>query len=121
MPCAACGNPSRKLLFRDKKLGIPICSKKCEHDYLKNLSPRAAEHAVIVQYLDNKIVAFKKRNTIGWGFSGSGVFLLLLALLIRDVNIFIVGIILASLSALATRQFEDEMKKLTAQRKRLAI
>jgi hypothetical protein len=121
MLCAACGNPSKKLLFKDKKLGIPICSKKCEHEYLKNLSPGATGHTMIVRYLDKKIREYKKRNRIGWGLAGSGAILMLLALLIRDVNIFIAGCIIASLSALATRQYEDGIKKLTTQRKRLAI
>jgi tartrate dehydratase alpha subunit/fumarate hydratase class I-like protein len=121
IPCAACGNPSRSFLFKDKALGIPICSGKCEHEYLKNLFPSTPEHAKVVQFLDNRIRKYKKLNRIGWGFSGVGALLLLLGFLIGDVNAFIAGGVTAFLSALATRHFEDVMRKLTIKRKRLAI
>jgi hypothetical protein len=121
MQCAACGNPSKGFLFKDKGLGIPICSRKCEYEYLKNLSPSATEHTVVVQYLDNKIRKYKKRNKIGWGLSGAGALLLLLGFLIPDVTTFIGGAITAFLSALTTRHFEDTVRKLTLKRKRLAI
>jgi hypothetical protein len=121
IPCAACGNPSKSYLFKNKDLGIPICSRKCEHDYLKNLSPGATEHTMVVQYLDNKIKKYKKRNRIGWGLSGAGVLLLLLGFLIPDLSTFIAGTIIASLSALTTRHFEDTVRKMIITRKRLAI
>jgi len=121
MPCAACGNPSKSFLFKDKELGIPICSRKCEYDYLKNLSPGATEHTMVVQYLDSKIKKYKNRNKIGWGLSGAGVLLLLLGFLIPDVSTFIAGGVTAFLSALTTRHFEDTVRKLTIKRKRLAI
>jgi len=121
MLCAACGNPSKSFLFKDKQLGIPICSRKCEYEYLKNLSSGAAEHAMVVQYLDGKIKNYKKRNRIGWALSGTGVLLLLLGFLVPDMILFIAGVIVASLSALTTRHFEDTIRKLTIKRKRLAI
>jgi hypothetical protein len=121
MPCAACGNPSKSFLFREKKLGIPICSGKCEHEYLKNLSPSTPEHAKVVQFLDDKIRQYKQRNRIGWGLSGAGALLLLLGFLIPNVGTFIAGGVTAFLSALTTRHFEDVMRKLTVKRKRLAI
>jgi hypothetical protein len=118
-PCAVCGNPTSRLLYR--KLSIHICSKKCEHLYLKNLSQNTEEHALILRYLDGKIRAYRTRNRIGWGISGSAVALLLLGALLPEVNLFIVGVAAASVSAVATRHYEDRMKKLTIQRKRLAI
>jgi lipid-A-disaccharide synthase-like uncharacterized protein len=121
LPCAACGNPSRKFLFKDKELGIPICSRKCEYAYLKNLSPSVAEHSKVVQYLDNRIKKCKERNRISWVFSGLGVLLILLGFVIPDVNTFIAGVALSFLFSLATRHFEDLMRKLTIQRKKLAI
>jgi len=121
MPCAACGNPSKSFLFKNKELGIPICSRKCEHDYLKNLSAGATEHTMVVQYLDSKIKKYRKCNKIGWGLSGAGVLLLLLGFLIPDVGTFIAGGVTVFLSALTTRHFEDTMRKLIITRKRLAI
>ena len=121
IPCAACGKPSKSFLFRDKELGIPICSRKCEYEYLKNLSSGTPEHAKLVQFLDNRIRKYKQRNRIGWGLSGTGALLLLLGFLMPDVYMFIAGVIIVFLSALTTRHFEDVMRKLTIKRKKLAI
>jgi tartrate dehydratase alpha subunit/fumarate hydratase class I-like protein len=121
MQCAACGNPSKSFLFKDETLGIPICSRKCEYEYLKNLSSGAAEHTIVVQYLDSKIKNYKKRNRIGWGLSGAGALLMLIGVLIPDVSTFIAGVIVAFLSAVTTRHFEDTVRKLTIKRKKLAI
>jgi len=119
--CAVCHTATKNFLFKDRKLGIPICSKKCEHEYVKNLAPNTKEHAAVVYYLDNKIKDYRRRNKIGWGISGAGVLLLLAAFLLPEVNLFFAGIIVAAMSGLATRHYEDMMRKLTVQRKRLAI
>ena len=121
VPCAVCGNLTTRLLFRNKKLSIHVCSKKCEHLYLKNLSQNSQEHTQIVQYLDDRIKTYKVRNRIGWGISGGAVLLLLLGVLMPEVNVFLVGAATVSVSSLATRHYEDRMRKLTIQRKRLAI
>lgn len=119
--CAVCGSVTKNFLFKDKKLGIHVCSKKCEYDYLKTLVPNMKEHATIVYYLDDKIRNYKMRDKIGWAISGAGVILLLAAFLLPDVNVFFGGIIVALMSGLATRHYEDKMRKFTIQRKRLAI
>jgi len=119
--CAVCGSATKNFLFKDKKLGIHVCSKKCEYDYLKNLVSNTKEHAAIVHYLDDKIKNYRMRNKIGWAVSGAGIIFLLAAFLLPDVNLFFAGIIVAFVSALATRQYEDKMRKLTVQRKKLAI
>ena len=121
VPCAVCGNLTTRLLFRNKKLSIHVCSKKCEHLYLKNLSQNSQEHTQIVQYFDDRIKTYKVRNRIGWGISGGAVLLLLLGVLMPEVNVFLVGAATVSVSSLATRHYEDRMRKLTIQRKRLAI
>ena len=121
LPCAVCGNSSRKFLFKDKELGIPICSRKCEYAYLKNLSPSAIEHTKVLQYLDNRIKICRERNRISWVLSGVGVLLILLGFVIPDVNTFIAGLVLSFLFPLVTRHYEDLMRKLTIQRKKLAI
>lgn len=118
-PCAVCGNPTSRLLY--KKLNIHVCSKKCEHLYLKNLSQNTEEHALVLRYLDGRIKVYRTRNRIGWGISGVAVALLLVGALLPEVNLFIVGVAAVSVSAVATRHYEDRMKKLTIQRKRLAI
>lgn len=121
VPCTVCGRLSRNLLFKSETLDIPICSRKCEHEYLKNLSPGGAEHSDVVRYLDHRITQYRKRNRIGWGFCGVGVVLLLLGFLIPDVGAFITGNIIVAVGTLATRHYEDTIKKTVIQRKRLAI
>jgi endogenous inhibitor of DNA gyrase (YacG/DUF329 family) len=121
LPCAVCGNFTRRLLFKNKKISIPVCSKKCEHLYLKNLSQNTEEHTLILRYLDGRIKVYRTRNRIGWGVTGVAVALLLLGALLPEVNLFIVGVLVASASAVATRHYEDRIKKLTIQRKRRAI
>jgi len=121
VPCAACGNLSRKFLFKNDKLGIPICSKKCEYQYLKNLSSTAPEHALIVEYLDRRITEYRKRNRICWAVTVIGVLFLLLGFLVPDVNVFIAGGVIVFVGPVATRHFEDTIRKITIQRKRLAI
>jgi hypothetical protein len=64
---------------------------------------------------------YKVRNRIGWGITGIAVLLLLLGVLMPEVNVFLVGAATVSVSSLATRHYEDKMRKLTIQRKRLAI
>ena len=121
LSCAVCGNFTRRLLFKNKKISIHVCSKKCEHLYLKNLSQNTEEHALILRYLDGRIKVYRTRNKIGWGISGVAVALLSLGALLPEVNLFIMGAVAASVSAIATRHYEDRMKKMTIQRKRLAI
>lgn len=108
-------------MFKDKALGVHICSKKCEHEYLKNLSHGTSEHTNIVQYLDRRIAEYRKRNKILWGLSAAGILLLLFGFLIPEVTVFIAGNIIAVLGALGTRNCEHKIGKLTIQRKRLAI
>jgi hypothetical protein len=119
--CTVCGNLTTRLLFKNKKLSIHVCSKKCEHLYLKNLSQNSQEQTLIVQYLDDRIKTYKVRNRIGWGITGAAVLLLLLGVLTPEVNVFLVGAATVSVSSLATRHYEDRKRKLTIQRKRLAI
>lgn len=121
LPCAVCGNLTRRLLFKSKKISIHVCSRKCEHLYLKNLSQNTEEFTVILRYLDGRIRGYQTWNRIGWGISGAAVALMLLGALLPEVNLFIAGAVAAFVSAILTRHFEDVIKKLTIQRKRLVI
>ncbi len=119
--CAVCGNLTGRLLFKSKRISIHVCSRKCEHLYLKNLSQNTEQFTVIMRYLDGRIKGYRTWNRIGWGVSGVAVTLMLLGALLSEVNLFIAGAVAAFVSAILTRYFEDVMKKLTNQRKRLVI
>jgi len=121
LPCAVCGNLTGRLLFKSKKISIHVCSRKCEHLYVKNLSQNTEEFTVVLRYLDRRIKGYRTWNRIGWGVSGVAVALMLLGALLPEVNLFIAGAVAAFVSAILTRHLEDVMKKLTIQRKRLVI
>jgi len=120
-PCAVCGEITMRFLFRDEILGIPLCSKKCEYEYLKKLTPDVKEQMIIVRYLDKKIEETKKRNKIGWVASGFGLILIIIGFLRADAILFIVGNVTVIFATLLTRHFEDKIGKLTKERKRIVI
>jgi hypothetical protein len=119
--CAVCEKITHRFLFKDKMLGIPICSRQCEYAYLKNLTPDIREQMKIVRYLDEKIEEIKKRNKIGWVISGFSLVLIVVGFLIADATLFIVGNLAVIFGTLSTRHFEDKIDKLTSLRKRIVI
>ena len=119
--CAVCGKITHRFLFKDKMLGVPICSRKCEYEYLKNLTPDIKEQMNMVRYLDEKIKEIKKHNKVGWVISGFGLVLIVVGFLIPDTMLFFVGNFIVIFGALSTRHFEDKIDKLTRLRKRIVI
>jgi hypothetical protein len=119
--CAVCGNATRRFLFRDETLGIPICSSKCEYEYLQNLTPEMAEQMRVVSYLDEKIEESKKLNRIFWGASGVALVPIILGIFLANVTFFMIGAVTVSIATLFTRYLEDQMDKLVRFRKRILI
>ena len=120
-PCAVCGKMTLRFLFKDKMLGIPMCSKKCEYEYLKNLTPDMKEQMTIVRYMDEKIEETKKRNKIGWVISGLGLALIVTGFLVVDATVFIAGNLVVVSGTLSTKHYEDKINKLMKLRKRIVI
>lgn len=120
-PCVVCGKMTASLLFKDKLLGIHICSKKCEYDYINKLSPEFKEQMDAVHSLDNKIEESKRRNRILWGTSGLGLILVATAFVTANATFFIGGALIAVIGAFSTRYYEDKMYQLRKLRKSIAM
>jgi len=120
-PCAVCETMTTKLLFKDKALGIPICSRKCEYEYIDTLTSEDKEEPIVLRYLDQKIARTKMMNRIGWTVSGFGVILVVLAFVIANAIVFIAGNVVVIFGTLSTRYLEDKIYKLTNVRKRIEI
>jgi hypothetical protein len=120
-PCAVCGEMTSKLLFRDKMLNIPVCSRKCEYEYFRELSPDMKEQIDTVRHLDGKIEQSKRRNRIGWCISCSGLVIIATGFALVSVPVFIAGNATVVSGALSTRHFEDKIRELTKLRMRIQI
>jgi len=120
-PCVVCGKITARLLFNDKGLGVPICSRKCEYEYLNTLTLNMREQTNILCYLDDKIEATKRHEKIGWVTAGFGLLIVAIGLLSTNAAMFFVGVFPLTCGALSTTHFEDKRNKLVRMRKRILI
>ncbi|HVP93416.1 MAG TPA: hypothetical protein VMS94_06735 [Acidobacteriota bacterium] len=120
-PCVICGEMTNKFLFKDKTLGIPLCSSKCEYQYLQNLTPDRKEQMNVVRVLDQLIEENKKLNKTIWGIAGVGLIPIFIGVRLANPTIFLIGVAVVSIAALMTRHFDERIEELTKQRKRIAI
>lgn len=117
--CIVCKRPTRKLLFNDSRLRIPICSYDCEHRYLDAL--RAKDEANMLGHFDNCIARAKHHLRLCWTTAGVGVLVIVASLLNKIATLFIAGALIAGVSAFLTRHFEEKAVKLTLTRKRISV
>jgi hypothetical protein len=118
-PCTACGKLTRKYLFNDNKLGIPICSYECENKYLDTLNSK--EEAKLLTHFDNRIAQAKQCLRLCWTAAAVGVLVILLGFLTATAAVFIVGASLATVPAFLTRYFEEKNVRLMRTRKRIRV
>ncbi len=116
-PCRVCGRSTRKFLFNDRTLGIPVCSYGCEHKYLDSLSGK--EEARLLSCLDDMISETKRHHRLIWASAGAGVLVILLGFAVQSAEVFITGVLVASVCALFTRYFEERVAKLTRSKERV--
>jgi hypothetical protein len=117
--CTVCKKPTRKTLFNDGNLSIPICSYECERRFLDALS--RAEEARVLSHLDNAIARAKRDLKLCWATAGVGILLIVASLLTKIVTMFIPGAFLAVVCAFLTRHFEYKTTKLTSTRQRISL
>jgi hypothetical protein len=117
--CTVCKKPTRKILFNDGKLGIPICSYECERKYLETLS--RGDEAKVLSRLDGRIARTKYHLKLLWATAGVGVLLIVASLLTKIVIMFIPGALMATVCAFLTRHFEQKASKLTLTRQRISL
>jgi len=116
-----CGATTSKFLFNDKELGISICSKKCEYDYLNRLPFDKTEQMNVLRCLDKKIKANIRHKRIGWLIAGFGLFIVATGFFVSNVSLFLFGNIPLVIGALSTSHFSDKREKLLKLRKRIVI
>jgi hypothetical protein len=121
IPCVVCGKMTTKLLFRDKTLGVPVCSRNCEYQYLRKLTPDRKEQINMVRFLDETIEENKKYNRILWGVSGCGLVPIFVGIWLANAMLFLIGASVAAISALSTRHFEEKIDELMEERMRIVI
>ena len=117
--CTVCHKPTRKLLFNEPALRIPICSHACEQRYLDTLN--RAEEARVLSHLDSRISQTKRDLNLCWATAGVGIVLILATFLTKVFIIFVPGFLIATISAFLTRHFEQKVVKLTSTRQRISI
>jgi hypothetical protein len=120
-PCVICGKMTGRFLFKDKMLGISLCSRKCEYQYLQNLTPDRKEQIDIVRVLDELIEKSKKFNKTMWTVAGAGLIPVFIGIWLANPATFLIGIAVVSVSALMTKDFDERIEKLMKQRKRIVI
>lgn len=117
-PCSVCGQATRKLLFNDNALHIPICSYECKNRYLDALSDK--EEANLLRRLDDRIELAKHRLKLCWTTASVAVLAILAGFLTKNATVFLCGASLASVCAFLIRYLEEKALKLTQTRKRVS-
>lgn len=120
-PCSVCQKVTHKLLFRDRKLDIAICSKPCESEYIRTVAFDRDKQASMLSYFDAKIAHTKRHENECWATAGFGLLLVAAGFLARNVESFLIGIFPLTFGALSTRYFEDKRNKLAKLRRRIRI
>jgi hypothetical protein len=118
-PCSVCGEMTPRFLFNDETLDVAICSGRCEHQYIQTSDSK--QEAVMLRYLDDKIEKTKRDEKIGWTTAVVGLLLVAVGFFVKNVDVFLFGVLPMAGGALSTRHFEDRREKLTRTRKRIAI
>lgn len=117
--CLVCGKMTSKLLFNERKLGVAICSAKCEHQYIETIDGSRGD--ALLRYLDDKIDKTTRDKKTIWALSGVGVVLFVIGFFMTNVLVFLVGAASATVASFSLRYLEDKREKLTKKRKRIAI
>jgi hypothetical protein len=110
-----------KLLFKDRRLNVAICSKPCEFEYFRRAASDPDEQVNMLRYFDDKVKQTKRHENECWVLAGFGLLLVATGFFIRNVELFLVGIFPLTFGALSTRYFEDKRNKLIKLRMRIRI
>jgi len=119
--CRVCGETTAGFLFNDKWLGIPLCSKKCENEYLSTLTPVKKEQIDKLRHINDLIDTGKRHETICWTIAGLGLLMIATAFLLTETTLFLVGIIPLTCGAISISYFEKQLIQLTNQKRQIVI
>jgi hypothetical protein len=118
-PCLVCGKMTSKNLYKDKRLGLAVCSGKCEHQFV--LTCDSTQQAMMLSCLDGKMKKARRDEQISWAAAGIGVILVLASLFASSALLFVLGVVMMGVGASSTRIFEERLGKLAMKRKRIVI
>lgn len=107
-PCSVCQTMTSRLLFRDKKLDVAICSKPCEYEFIRRASSDPDMQVSMVRYFEDKVKQTKRHENECWAIAGFGLLMLACGFFLQNVDLFIIGILPITLGTLFTRHFEEK-------------
>jgi len=110
-----------RFLFKDKRLGILLCSGRCEYRYFDTLTHNVREQKTILRYIDDKIETTKRCGKIMWLIAGFGLLIAAIGFWLAKPTIFMAGVFPLTFGALSTSHFENKKYKLMRLRKRILI
>ena len=119
--CRVCGETTTGFLFNDKWLGIPLCSKKCENEYLNTLTPVKKEQMDKLRHIYDLIDIVKRHEVVCWTIAGLGLLTIAAAFLLTDATLFLVGVLPLTCGAISLSYFEKQLSYLTSQKRRIAV
>jgi len=121
---------TRKVLLKDARIKIYICSRRCEHEYFETLHGKDKPSQEVLRYLDRNIARIKKYERCCWMIALSGVVMILLSVFLANIPaikeqligpyLFLIGIVPITSSMLFISQLIKEEEKLVEKRKQLA-
>lgn len=107
------------LLFGDRTLGVSVCSKECEQEYLGSLS--SEDETRVLKRLDRRIETVKFQERICWATAILGVFALTVGFFLKDTNVFLAATVPMTVGAFLTRHFEKKNRRLVWMRRHIRI
>ena len=120
-PCTVCGESTTGLLFNDSWLSIPLCSKKCENEYLGTLSPFRKEQIDKIQHINDLINITKRLATVCWIIAGLGLLITVAGFFMAQAALFLGGAIPLACGAISSGHFERRLSQLRIQKRQIVI
>jgi hypothetical protein len=119
--CTVCGAATSRFLFNDKWLGIPLCSEKCENEYLNTLTPVRREQVDKLQHINRLMYATRRNEAICWAIAGSGLLIIAASFLLTDAVVFLIGVLPLTCGAFSISYFEKVLNRLASQKRQIVI
>jgi hypothetical protein len=129
--CEVCGKATHKVLFKDAKMKIYICSRKCEREYFETSHGKDKARQEVLFYFDKDIARIKRYERYCWIIALSGVVMMLLSVFLANFSatreqligpyLFLIGVAPITSSMLLISQLYKEEEKLVEKRKQLAL
>jgi hypothetical protein len=128
-PCATCGKPTNRILFRHSPDEVAICSKNCQTKYFETMSAEKANMLQVVISIDERIADVRKYEMCCWMAAGFGLLIIILGTYLARTlpasqartgsDMFLIGAVPLTLGAIAAEHFSAMRRKLMAKRRQV--